>query len=127
MHVCPWCFSACSVVTGTLEQVADGNSLEHALNAITFTSLSKSPRSARITKVRSLRSLNCCNHYQKHCDYVLENFGTFYEIAACFCLLFLLTVSVIKQLHVYAIQKVFLNLIHALKVTRTVFGKALLK
>lgn len=89
MHVCPWCFSACSVVTGTLEQVADGNSLEHALNAITFTSLSKSPRSARTTKVRSLRFLNCCNHYQKRRDYVLENFGIFYEISACFCLLFL--------------------------------------
>lgn len=120
MHVCPWCFSACSVVTGTLEQVADGNSLEHALNAITFTSLSKSPRSARTTKVRSLRFLNCCNHYQKRHDYVLENFGIFYEISACFC-------SCLSNNYVYAIQKVFLNIIHALKVTKTVFGKALLK
>ncbi|KFM68057.1 Lethal(2) giant larvae protein-like protein, partial [Stegodyphus mimosarum] len=42
--------NACSTVTGRLDRVADGQTVDHALNAITLTSLSRSPRSAHSSK-----------------------------------------------------------------------------
>lgn len=57
---------------------------------------------------------------------VLENFGISCQIAACFCLLFCLQYLSNNYVTCYS-NGVFKLNGHALKVNKTVFGKAVLK